>query len=571
MLSSAGKFLTDAFEKLQSASDFLPSSSGGTVLNAAAANSKNSTPTALAVSSSAAGAGGLINTDSEAFHILKKAFGITAASAAVIGTAYYIGYQVARKRHRLHTRQADNNDQIESILGKFRLSSSSLHKVMELMLEEMFKGLDPETHHRADIKMFPTFVRQLPDGTERGDILALDLGGTNFRVLLVNLDSGEIKVKSKVFLIPQSIMIGTGVQLFDHIAKCVAEFMKAENLLTKSYPLGFTFSFPCTQNGLASASLVTWTKGFDCAGVVGKDVVRLLQDAIDKRGDIQIKVLALVNDTVGTLMASAYNDQSTKIGLILGTGSNACYVENLDNVKTWTGDRNEPKQVIINMEWGAFGDNGCLGFLLTEYDEEVDKTSLNPKKQIYEKMMSGMYMGEIVRLIILDLWQKELLFVGHRDHNWSTDYRQALYTKGSFYTKYVSEIETDSGVTFRHTKTVLEQLGLDRPTYDDCAIVQYVCKLVSRRAAQLAAAGLAVLLNHINEKNTTIAVDGSLYRFHPKFKKNMEKTMQYLTNAHIRYKIILSTDASGKGASLVAAVVQKQIDEEARAKAKAIN
>ena len=42
----------------------------------------------------------------------------------------------------------------------------------------------------------------------------------------------------------------------------------------------------------------------------------------------------------------------TKIGLILGTGSNACYVEKLENVKTWTGDRNDPKQVIINMEWG---------------------------------------------------------------------------------------------------------------------------------------------------------------------------------------------------------------------------
>ena len=104
-------------------------------------------------------------------------------------------------------------------------------------------------------------------------------------------------------------------------------------------------------------------------------------------------------------------------------------------------------------------------------------------------MISGMYMGEIVRLVILDLWQKDLLFVGHRDHTWMSDYRQALYTKGSFYTKYVSEIETDSGVTFKHTKNVLEQLGLNKPTYDDCAIVQYVCKLVSRRAAQLAAAG----------------------------------------------------------------------------------
>ena len=173
-------------------------------------------------------------------------------------------------------------------------------------------------------------------------------------------------------------------------------------------------------------------------------------------------------------------------------------------------------------------------------------------------MMSGMYMGEIVRLIIIDLFEKELLFVGHRDHNWKTDYRQALYTKGSFYTKYVSEIESDSGVTFRRTTLVLEQLGIDKPTFDDCSIVKYVCKLVSRRAAQLAACGLSVLLNHINEPNTTIAVDGSLYRFHPKFKKIMEKTMSILINPQVKYKMILSMDGSGKGASLVAAVADSQ-------------
>lgn len=62
---------------------------------------------------------------------------------------------------------------------------------MSLLLDEMFKGLDPKTHSSADIKMFPTYVRALPDGTERGDILALDLGGTNFRVLLINLDKGK--------------------------------------------------------------------------------------------------------------------------------------------------------------------------------------------------------------------------------------------------------------------------------------------------------------------------------------------------------------------------------------------
>lgn len=154
------------------------------------------------------------------------------------------------------------------------------------MLQEMHRGLDPSTHSVADIKMFPTYVRSLPDGSENGEVLALDLGGTNFRVLVINLDAGEIKVKSKVFLIPQSIMTGSGVQLFDHIAKCLAEFMRAENLIVghKEYPLGFTFSFPCEQKGLASAVLTNWTKGFSCEGVIQKDVVKLLQDAIQRRG-----------------------------------------------------------------------------------------------------------------------------------------------------------------------------------------------------------------------------------------------------------------------------------------------
>ena len=48
-------------------------------------------------------------------------------------------------------------------------------------------------------------------------------------------------------------------------------------------PLGFTFSFPCKQEGLAVGRLTQWTKGFNCDGVVGEDVVRLLHEAIRRR------------------------------------------------------------------------------------------------------------------------------------------------------------------------------------------------------------------------------------------------------------------------------------------------
>jgi len=61
--------------------------------------------------------------------------------------------------------------------------------------------------------------------------------------------------------------------------------MKKENLIKPGvrYPLGFTFSFPCKQEGLASARLTSWTKGFTCSGVVNEDVVKMLQTAIDEK------------------------------------------------------------------------------------------------------------------------------------------------------------------------------------------------------------------------------------------------------------------------------------------------
>ena len=72
-------------------------------------------------------------------------------------------------------------------------------------------------------------------------------------------------------------------QLFDHIASCIANFMHEHDLIGQKLPLGFTFSFPCKQEGLAVGRLITWTKGFTCEGVQGEDVVKLLHEAIDRR------------------------------------------------------------------------------------------------------------------------------------------------------------------------------------------------------------------------------------------------------------------------------------------------
>lgn len=78
-------------------------------------------------------------------------------------------------------------------------------------------------------------------------------------------------------------MHGPAVELFDFLAGCLHDFLFDHNLIGKEIGLGFTFSFPTRQRGLDSAELVTWTKGFVCDGAVGNDVVKLMQDAIDRR------------------------------------------------------------------------------------------------------------------------------------------------------------------------------------------------------------------------------------------------------------------------------------------------
>lgn len=63
----------------------------------------------------------------------------------------------------------------------------------------------------------------------------------------------------------------------------------------------------------------------------------------------------------------------------LGTGTNACYMEELRHIDQVEGDEG---RMCINTEWGAFGDDGSLEDIRTEFDREIDRGSINPGKQL---------------------------------------------------------------------------------------------------------------------------------------------------------------------------------------------
>ncbi|KAI3924769.1 hypothetical protein MKW92_018299 [Papaver armeniacum] len=135
-------------------------------------------------------------------------------------------------------------------------------------------------------------------------------------------------------------------ELFDFIAKELARFIATEGegfFLPpgRKRELGFTFSFPVKQLSVASGTLIRWTKGFSIDDAVDKDVVVELTKALHGQG-IDMHVAALVNDTIGTLAGGKYLNNDIAAAVILGTGTNATYVERA----------HKSGELVINMEWG---------------------------------------------------------------------------------------------------------------------------------------------------------------------------------------------------------------------------
>uniref|UniRef100_A0A1B0CLD2 Phosphotransferase n=1 Tax=Lutzomyia longipalpis TaxID=7200 RepID=A0A1B0CLD2_LUTLO len=404
----------------------------------------------------------------------------------------------------------EKNQKVNQLLERLHLPAEQLARVAEIFEEEMDLAL---ADRPSSLQMENTYVPELPNGRETGKYLALDLGGTNFRVLLLELQNG-VGVREEVehFVISDEIRLGEGRDLFDRLAECLETFLVRLGMQHERLALGFTFSFPMHHRGIDSGTLVTWTKSFNCANVEGECAVRLLREAIARR-HLLVDIVAIVNDTTGTLMQGALMEPRTRIGMILGTGSNACYMEEADRVKHWETQHDQVEHVCIDIEWGAFGDNGRIDFIKTPYDVEVDKESLLRGSFTFEKYIGGKYLGELFRVICGHLVEQKVLFnLGYVE-------------------KEISQA--------------------------DVAILKHVAALVSNRASHLVAVLLSVLLRRIgNTEETVIAVDGSLYRHHPRLRTWIERNMMQMVPQH-PFRLNLALDGSGKGAALVAAIADR--------------
>ena len=255
----------------------------------------------------------------------------------------------------------------------------NLSEICNSIISEMEKGL---AGAESSLEMIPTYVdvpRQIPLNTP---VAVFDAGGTNFRTAIVHFDSkGDFIIDT----FKQTAMPAVDRQLTkDEFFAAIAEIV--QETASQATRIGFCFSYPSEITPERDGRLIRFTKEIKAPQVIGELIGANLLAKLKMK-----KPIVILNDTVATLLAgkaaSHKRTFSSYIGFILGTGSNASYVETAKKIVKRPGLRGHQ---IINIELGNF--NKLKRGLV---DEEFDATTTTPGFHVFEKMISGAYLGPL--------------------------------------------------------------------------------------------------------------------------------------------------------------------------------
>ncbi|EFR05169.1 hexokinase-1 [Nannizzia gypsea CBS 118893] len=430
----------------------------------------------------------------------------------------------------------------------------------------------------SPVCMLPSFNHTLPRGDERGTFLALDVGGSTFRVALVELAGhGRMNIiRMASSAIDEPVKRLEGRAFFDWIAAKIDEMLRAGSEgfgLDAASPLlmGLSWSFPIDQTSIRSGLVISMGKGFLCSnGTVGEDLSELIMAACRKR-HLNVRIEAIVNDSSATLLSRAYIDPSTRMSLILGTGTNvAIHYPTRAIGREKFGDRPESwfeqaSHVIINTEMSMFGGDGVLP--MTRWDDDLNRSHIKPDYQPLEYLITGRYIGEIVRLIIVEAVAVSGLFGG--------DLPVSMRLPYSLDTAIVACIEADTSPALDRSTAMLKgsHTFAVPPSTADMRFLQTVCQCVSRRGAAYLATAIYSLWRLRNESESpasspiqtqddltldkavdavhvevdeavTIACDGTVINKYPGFRSTCQDYLNSLTaNADTNVDVNADVDA----------------------------
>ena len=430
---------------------------------------------------------------------------------------------------------ASDETRLARTAARFDAPAAALESIARELTRQMARGLVGEP---SSLKMLQTFTHR-PSGRERGRVVVVDWGGTKARAGLVELGVGGAArlVAEEALTFSEGDKRGAPEPVFDLIARAVGRVVQAQGVAVA--PLAFVYSYPARLERIDRAVALASTKGWALEGLEGQDVAGLLGAALRRAGLDRIAVAAVANDTVAALMLQSYRARGrdpgarpADVGLILGTGTNLAADLGPAGIR--------------NLESGNFDGVAAVE---TPYDIALDRELDEPKPgaQRFEKMVSGHYLGEILRRALSD--------VGPRAS-------AGLATPFALDSAHLSRIAADRTDGLDDVDALLHALGV-ASTRDERRGVRALGAAIARRAARLVGAALVGAVRFLDAEladRRTIAVDGSLWGGYPGFEALVREAFVDLVGGARaeRIEIEYVKDSTSAGAAVIAAVAAAQ-------------
>ncbi len=371
---------------------------------------------------------------------------------------------------------------------------------------KIIESFEDDMYAKKTLKMLHTHIFCKND-FKNGKYLALDIGGTNVRVSLYEVNSKvTLKEMRKFALRGDGFDYTTSEYSLCDIFEMVAD--KIEEIIEpgEKYLLGHTFSFAIDSKSKNSAKTLSFSKGFAWHDAIGIDVNECLKKVLNKRG-LNVEPVAILNDTTSTLLAGFMEDRNTNIACILGTGHNMCFIDSNGEV--------------INTESGGFNSSAIP---LTEYDKKFLTEIPNERECLLEALVAGKNATKLVKVVF-----------------------DSLVEEG--------EIKQTPEITPMMMSQSIEHEIDTLDMRQNLALFE-VSKAIYHRAAYLIACEIVAVFSYlgVTKGSYTIAFDGTVYEKTPYFQFCLSEELEKLLGEDIKVSHMLVRNGSSVGAVIACAI-----------------
>ncbi|HYD39266.1 MAG TPA: hypothetical protein VEB43_00425 [Anaeromyxobacter sp.] len=398
-------------------------------------------------------------------------------------------------------------------------------------LSEMAAGLVGKP---SSLRMIPTFIDAEGAIPVRQPVIAMDAGGTNLRVALVEFDEeGEPVISG----FERHRMPGLDGEIpCDAFFGVLAGHVK--KLAARASRVGFSFSYPAEILPSRDGKVLSLSKELRVGGIVGQLVGERINAALRAAGVPKDLRFVVVNDTVGALLAgrAAHGSHrySRYVGFVLGTGLNCAYVDANERIAK-RRDLAAGGRQIINVESGNYArvPRGTV-------DLAFDAQSAEPGSYHLEKSVSGAYLGPVA-LRTLQAAAAEGLF--------SAGARECIEAWPRLETPDLEPFLGGAGGTGLHAALV--RAG----SADDLAVAVGLVDGLLERASKLAAVNVsAALLQSVPtgpaDAPACVTVDGSTFWRLRGYHERITAWIDRILAGRLRYEVISVESAALVGAAV---------------------